>query len=161
MRFILLLYRLPAIVDHNTPSDSHQSLATNARTTLIAITYRMPTHNVRWFRRVPATLNAAPLRPTDSRARGSTVAAIGSGPIQSIRSGQYRDGWEHGMHLSADHPRGPFRHLTHAPPAVLGSKPRLIDEPRLFKFRSRCFLFAGRARCIPLWRFLVVEPLCF
>jgi hypothetical protein len=41
---------------------------------------------------------------------------------------------------------------------LLRSKPRLVDKPRLFQFRSGCLLFAGRARRVPLRRFLVVEP---
>lgn len=44
---------------------------------------------------------------------------------------------------------------------LLRSKPRLVDKPRLFPFRSGCLLFAGRARRVPLRSFLVVEPLRF
>ena len=64
------------------------------------------------------------------------------------------------MLLDNDHVRAPFRHFIYVA-ALLRSKPRLVDKPRLFQFGIGGFLFAGRARRLPLRRFLLIQPFGF
>lgn len=103
-------------------------------------------HKVRWIRTLSASLDRGPLRPAGAPRTVQSLSPFDlllSNPVVLARVEMRQ------------------ARCISSTCRLLRSKPRLVDKPRLFQFRSGCLLFAGRARRVPLRRFLVVEPLRF
>ena len=101
---------------------------------------------VRWIRTLSASLDCGPLRPAGAPGRVQSLSPFDlllSNPVVLARVEMRQ------------------ARCVSSTCRLLRSKPRLVDKPRLFQFRSGCLLFAGRARRVPLRSFLVVEPLRF